>query len=86
MIKHVRDNRRMNIKQTVRDLLATGLTQHELAALVPCSQSLIAAFAAGTRGKQPSMLIGNSLVRLHQTRCGALAAGVVVGAALEADG
>lgn len=61
---------RMDTKQTVLDLLATGVTQQELADMVPCSQSLIAAFANGTRGKQPSMHIGNQLLRLHKKLCG----------------
>jgi len=59
----------MDTQKTVLELLATGLTQQELADLVPCSQSLIAAFANGTRGKQTSMQIGNSLLRLHGARC-----------------
>ena len=61
--------RRMDTKQTVLDLLATGITQKELADMVPCSQSLIAAFANGTRGKQPSMVIGNQLLSLHKKLC-----------------
>jgi transcriptional regulator with XRE-family HTH domain len=59
----------MDTQKITLDLLATGLTQQELAALVPCSQSLIAAFASGARGKQPSMVIGNSLLKLHRSRC-----------------
>lgn len=60
---------RMNIKNTVSELLETGLTQQALADLVPCSQSLINAFFSGKRGSRPSHAIGNRLMELHAERC-----------------
>lgn len=59
----------MDTKKTVEQLLATGLTQAQLADLVPCSQSLIAAFVGGTRGKQTSFVIVDRLKKLHKARC-----------------
>ncbi|MBF8177833.1 hypothetical protein [Herminiimonas contaminans] len=59
----------MDTKKTVEELLATGLTQAQLAELVPCSQSLIAAFVGGSRGKQTSFVIVDRLQKLHAIRC-----------------
>lgn len=60
----------MNIQLIVSDLLKTVPSQQELADLVPCSQSAIAAFLKGKRGKiRPSMVIGMRLVELHKQRC-----------------
>jgi hypothetical protein len=56
-------------QQMVRELTATGLTQQDLADLVPCSRSLIAAMARGARGKRPSYEIGIALERLHARLC-----------------
>lgn len=64
----------MDTKKITRDLLESGLTQQELADLVPCGQSTIAAYLAGTRGKQLSKAIGDRLEQLHAERCGYLAA------------
>lgn len=60
----------MDIQQTVIELLATGMTQQQLADRVMCSQSLIAAFVNGTRGKQPSLNIGVRVIELHAEICG----------------
>lgn len=59
----------MDIKQTVNDILASGLTQQELADLVPCSQATICAYANGDRGARPSLQIGLRLSELHKERC-----------------
>tara|TARA_R110001599_G_scaffold171353_1_gene362409 strand:+ start:433508 stop:433729 length:222 start_codon:yes stop_codon:yes gene_type:complete len=59
----------MDTKKIVEELLATGLTQAQLAELVPCSQSLIAAFVGGSRGKQTSFVIVDRLQKLHAMRC-----------------
>jgi len=67
----VRDNRPMDTKKITSELLATGLTQQQLAALVPCGQSTIAAFMNGTRGSNPTFAIATRLLELHAERCGA---------------
>lgn len=59
----------MDTKKITSDLLASGLTQQELADLVPCGQSTIAAYLAGTRGSRPSKQIGDRLEQLHADRC-----------------
>lgn len=69
MDKYKCDNLLMDTKLIVSDLLATDLSQQQLADLIPCSQSLIAAYANGHRGKRPTMLIGNRLIELHKQRC-----------------
>ena len=60
----------MDTQKITSELLASGLTQQELADLVPCGQSTIAAYLAGTRGSRPSMQIGGRLEQLHKERCG----------------
>jgi len=62
----------MDTQKITSDLLASGLTQQELAGLVPCGQSTIAAYLAGTRGSRPSKQIGDRLEQLHAERCGAV--------------
>lgn len=59
----------MDTQKTVSDLLNTGLTQQQLADLVPCSQSTINAYLKGERGARPSWEIGQRLNDLHQERC-----------------
>lgn len=59
----------MDIQKITSDLIATGLTQQELANLVPCSQSSINAFLQGKRGSRPSLAIGNRLMELFKERC-----------------
>lgn len=59
----------MDTQKITQDLLATKLTQAELAELVPCSQSLINAFLNGKRGSRPSKAIGDRLEVLHAQRC-----------------
>lgn len=59
----------MDTQKITSDLLASGLTQQELADLVPCGQSTIAAYLAGTRGSRPSKQIGDRLEQLHADRC-----------------
>jgi len=58
----------MDIQKITADLIATGLTQEALAALVNCSQPTISAFLKGSRGSRPSLLIGNRLLELHHER------------------
>jgi predicted transcriptional regulator len=59
----------MDIQKSVSDLLGSGLSQQELANLVPCGQSTINAYAKGKRGKRPSLLIGQRILELHRERC-----------------
>ncbi len=59
----------MDTQKITQDLLATNLTQQELADLVPCSQSLINAFLNGTRGSRVTKTIGDRLEELHAERC-----------------
>ncbi len=71
----------------VSDLLSTGLTQPQLAALVPCSQALISAYLNGRRGANISKKIGDRLTELHQERIGAVVeAEVQAGGAAAASG
>lgn len=60
----------MDTQKITSDLIKSGLTQQQLADLVPCGQSTIAAYLAGTRGARPSKLIGDRLEALHAERCG----------------
>jgi predicted transcriptional regulator len=59
----------MNPQTIVADILATGLTQTQLAKLVPCSQSQISSLLTGARGNRISKEIGDSLERLHVELC-----------------
>lgn len=59
----------MDTKKITSELLSTGLKQHELATLIPCSQSLISALLRGERGSRLSFQIGKRLVALHKSRC-----------------
>jgi hypothetical protein len=59
----------MDFQKITSDLLGTGLTEQQLADLVPCSQPTINAFRHGKRGARPSMQIGTRLVELHKQRC-----------------
>lgn len=59
----------MDFQKITSDLLGTGLTEQQLADLVPCSQSTINAFRHGKRGARPSMLIGSRLLQLHKKLC-----------------
>lgn len=65
----------MDIQKITNDLIDSGLTQQELADLVPCGQSTINAFSNGKRGQRPSLVIGSRLVELHKERCLTEAAG-----------
>jgi hypothetical protein len=59
----------MDFQKITSDLLGTGLTEQQLADLVPCSQPTINAFRHGKRGARPSMVIGSRLLELHKQRC-----------------
>lgn len=67
--EHERDNALMDTKKITSELLASGLTQKELANLVPCGQSTIAAYLSGARGHRLSKEIGDKLEALHLERC-----------------
>lgn len=60
----------MDTQKITQDLVNSGLTQQELADLIPCAQSTISAYLAGTRGSRPSKFIGDRLEQLHAERCG----------------
>ncbi|MCC6071440.1 hypothetical protein ACFSQU_18025 [Massilia sp. GCM10020059] len=59
----------MDTQKITSEILKTGLTEQELADLVPCSQSTINAFRNGKRGQRPSLAIGVRLLDLHRERC-----------------
>ena len=59
----------MDAKTITSEILASGLTQQELAEKVPCSQSLISALIRGERGTRLSFQIGQSLLKIHKQRC-----------------
>ncbi|MBR7747431.1 helix-turn-helix domain-containing protein [Undibacterium baiyunense] len=59
----------MDTQKITSELLASGLTQQELASMAKCSQSLISALLRGERGTRLSFEIGNRLIRLHKRRC-----------------
>ena len=59
----------MDTQKITSDLIKSGLTQQQLADLVPCGQSTIAAYLKGTRGARPSKVIGDRLEELHAERC-----------------
>jgi transcriptional regulator with XRE-family HTH domain len=59
----------METQKITSELLATGLTQQELADLIDCSQSTVAAFLNGTRGSNPTYAIATRLLELHTERC-----------------
>lgn len=56
----------MNTQKQVTEILETGIKQRDLAALVPCSPSLISALFLGERGKNISFAIGTRLAELHK--------------------
>jgi transcriptional regulator with XRE-family HTH domain len=58
-----------NLNQLVLDMLATGITQQQLADMVPCGQGTISKYALGLRGERPTMEIGNRLIALHKKLC-----------------
>lgn len=69
-IKRKRDyDAPMNPQTTVAEILATGLTQSQLAKLVPCSQSQVSAFLRGARGHRISKNLGDRLEQIHAERC-----------------
>ena len=59
----------MDTQKITSELIASGLTQQELADLVPCGQSTIIAFLMGHRGKRVSKFIGDRLEEIHLQRC-----------------
>jgi len=59
----------MDTQTIVKELLATGLSQTELAKLAGCSPNTITQYASGVRGQRPSFAIGTKLLSLHKARC-----------------
>jgi transcriptional regulator with XRE-family HTH domain len=57
----------MDWKALIADLVATGLTQIELAAQCGVAQSTISDLHRGA-SKQPNYELGSALVRLHKER------------------
>lgn len=58
----------MDWKELIGDLLATGLTQRQLAALCNCGQSTIADIHRGATG-EPKHALGERLRALHKKMC-----------------
>ncbi|KVV50143.1 hypothetical protein WK90_32635 [Burkholderia cepacia] len=58
----------MDIQIAITELLRSGLTQTQLAGMIPCSQSLVSAFLNGTRGARTSHKIASRIVELHGER------------------
>lgn len=56
----------MNTQKQVAEILNTGITQKDLASLIPCSPSLVSALFLGERGKNISFAIGTRLAELHK--------------------
>jgi hypothetical protein len=59
----------MTYQITVDEILATGLTQAQLASIVPCSQTAISSLRTGLRGKRISKFLGDRLDQIHKERC-----------------
>ncbi|MGU7816594.1 hypothetical protein [Burkholderia sp. AW49-1] len=55
----------MDIQIAITELLGSGLTQAQLAGMIPCSQSLVSALLNGTRGARTSHKIASRVVELH---------------------
>ncbi|OXI45836.1 transcriptional regulator [Burkholderia sp. AU17457] len=55
----------MDIQIAITELLRSGMTQAQLAKLIPCSQSLVSALLNGTRGARTSHKIASRVVELH---------------------
>jgi len=55
----------MDIQIAITELLRSGLTQAQLAGMIPCSQSLVSALLNGTRGARTSHKIASRVVELH---------------------
>jgi len=59
----------MNMQTIVADLLKTGLTQVQLAALANCSQSTVSSLYRGARGKRVSKCLADQLMIVHERYC-----------------
>lgn len=66
--QHVRDNSGMDIQIAITELLASGLTQQQLARMLGCSQPAVSAYARGDRGSRISMVLGERIASLHRER------------------
>jgi len=58
----------MDIQIAITELLQSGLTQTQLAGMIPCSQSLVSALLNGTRGARTSHTIASRIGELHGAR------------------
>ncbi|KAB1593824.1 helix-turn-helix domain-containing protein [Burkholderia cepacia] len=58
----------MEIQIAITDLLRSGLTQAQLAGMIPCSQSLVSALLNGARGARTSHKIASRIIELHGSR------------------
>lgn len=56
----------MDTQKTVLEILATGMTQQQLADAVPCSQSTINHLKSGLRGGHTTFEIGAALLAIHK--------------------
>lgn len=59
----------MSYQTKITEIVATGLTQVQLAAIVPCSQSAISSLHTGKRGNRISKFLGDRLDEIHRERC-----------------
>jgi predicted transcriptional regulator len=59
----------MNWKNITTDLLASGLTQTEIANALGVSQFWVHMLASGKRVREPTWTHGNALIALHRERC-----------------
>ncbi|MDR1647874.1 MAG: hypothetical protein LBR88_07565 [Zoogloeaceae bacterium] len=59
----------MNFKNIVSEIVASDMTQREIAAAVDTTQAHVSCLLSGKR-KQPNWRLGDALLRLHRERCG----------------
>ena len=62
-------NKSLTTQSKVLAILASGITQCELAKMIKCSQPTIATYAAGTRGENISMRFGVALDEVYKKQC-----------------
>lgn len=60
----------MDLQTIATEIISTGLTQQQLADLIPCHQTTINAILKGRRGlKNPSARISDRLREIYAARC-----------------
>lgn len=57
-------------EKIISDLIASGLTQREIASRVGISQAHVSDLSLGRRGKRIGFEVGKALSDLHEHRCG----------------